>query len=213
MHTCGAQNQRRTLWDYMEMVISLWSPGGMSKLTFRLWMFCVTFGSDTTTSTITHLMYHLACSQTMFTKLQKELDKLPELSDRHLMSVELLDAIIFETLRLHPATPAGVPRVTSSNGLTIDGTYIPPDTVVTVPLFTLFRGSLRSTRQSLAGTMLTILSLGIRWTFIQAAHWVYSRAMDHIPRTGKRSICLYSLSYWWALSQSPLPKLVLIAKY
>ncbi|CAG8025211.1 unnamed protein product [Penicillium salamii] len=96
-------------------------------------------GSDTTTSTITHLMYHLACSQTMFTKLQKELDKLPELSDRHLMSVELLDAIIFETLRLHPATPAGVPRVTSSNGLTIDGTYIPPDTVVTVPLFTLFR--------------------------------------------------------------------------
>ncbi|CAG8020572.1 unnamed protein product [Penicillium salamii] len=61
------------------------------------------------------------------------------IAGRHLMSIELLDAVIFEALRLHPATPTGLPRVTSSSGLTIDGTYIPPDTVVTVPLFTLFR--------------------------------------------------------------------------
>jgi cytochrome P450 len=70
------------------------------------------------------------------------LEKLPEFNDKSLMSVELLDAVINETLRLHPATPAGLQRTTSDNGLTINETYIPQNVVVTVPLYTLFRGLL-----------------------------------------------------------------------
>lgn len=96
--------------------------------------------SDTTSSTITHLLFHLARDRELSTKLQQELDKLPRLHDRDLISIELLDAVIFETLRLHPATPAGLSRTTSENGLMVNDTYIPYDVVVTVPLYTLFRG-------------------------------------------------------------------------
>lgn len=97
-------------------------------------------GSDTTASTITHLLFYLACHKPLTQKLQARLDTLDELTDESLRNVELLDACISETLRLCPAVPAGVQRETPKEGLYIGNRYIPGNTIVKVPMYTLFRG-------------------------------------------------------------------------
>jgi cytochrome P450 len=97
-------------------------------------------GSDTTASTITHLLFYLACNKPLTQKLQAQLDKLDELNDERLRDVELLDACISETLRLRPAVPAGVQRETPKEGMYIGDRYIPGNTIVKVPMYTLFRG-------------------------------------------------------------------------
>ncbi|KAJ5510414.1 Cytochrome P450 [Penicillium expansum] len=85
-------------------------------------------GSDTTSTTLSHLWFHLASHKPLVQRLQKELDTLKELNDDALSKIDLLDAAIHETLRLHP-----------SKGLTIGKTYVPGNTIVQVPLYTMFR--------------------------------------------------------------------------
>ncbi|KAJ5961306.1 uncharacterized protein N7479_008456 [Penicillium vulpinum] len=96
-------------------------------------------GSDTTASTITHMLFYLACNKPLTRKLQAQLDKLDELKDETLRDVELLDACINETLRLCPAVPAGVQRETPEEGIHIGDRYVPGKTIVKVPMYTLFR--------------------------------------------------------------------------
>jgi hypothetical protein len=96
--------------------------------------------SDTTAATLTNLFFHLATDPIWQTKLQAELDALPELSQEQLTKAKLLDALINETLRLHPAVPSGTQRLTPSEGLQIGDRYIPGDVMVCVPTHTLFRG-------------------------------------------------------------------------
>ena len=54
-------------------------------------------------------------------------------------AISYLDAIINETLRLKPAVPGGVPRVTPASGLQIDEVFIPGDTNVIVPAYAIQR--------------------------------------------------------------------------
>ncbi|KAL3442746.1 cytochrome P450 monooxygenase [Aspergillus insuetus] len=96
-------------------------------------------GSDTTAATLTNLFFHLATDPVWQTKLQAELDALPDLSQEQLTKPKLLDALINETLRLHPAVPSGTQRTTPPEGLQIGDRYIPGDVMVCVPTHTLFR--------------------------------------------------------------------------
>ncbi|KAB8252456.1 cytochrome P450 [Aspergillus flavus] len=96
-------------------------------------------GSDTTAATLTNLFFHLAADHTWQAKLQEELDALPELTQEKVTGVELLDALINETLRLHPAVPSGTQRLTPPEGLQIGDKYIPGDVMVCIPTHTLFR--------------------------------------------------------------------------
>ncbi|KAL3483753.1 cytochrome P450 monooxygenase [Aspergillus germanicus] len=96
-------------------------------------------GSDTTAATLTNLFFHLATDPIWQTKLQAELDALPELSQEQLTKAKLLDALINETLRLHPAVPSGTQRTTPPEGLQVGDRYIPGDVMVCVPTHTLFR--------------------------------------------------------------------------
>jgi cytochrome P450 len=89
---------------------------------------------------LTNLFFHLATDPIWQTKLQAELDALPELSQEQLTKAKLLDALINETLRLHPAVPSGTQRTTPPEGLRIGDRYIPGDVMVCVPTHTLFRG-------------------------------------------------------------------------
>lgn len=50
-----------------------------------------------------------------------------------------LDWIIYETLRLKPSVPAGLTRLTPADGIWIDEVYIPGDTIVSVPAYTIHR--------------------------------------------------------------------------
>jgi len=53
--------------------------------------------------------------------------------------IPYLDAVINETLRLKPAIPGGVPRVTPASGIQIDEVFIPGDVNVIVPAYAIHR--------------------------------------------------------------------------
>lgn len=89
---------------------------------------------------MTHPFFHLARDKKLTEELQRQLDALSNHNDDSLAELEFLDAIIHEALRLHPAVPSGVQRLTSAEGLTVGETYIPGHTLVQVPLHTVFRG-------------------------------------------------------------------------
>jgi len=61
-----------------------------------------------------------------------------------LSKLKHLDAVINEAMRLHPAVPSGVQRQTPPEGLLIGNTFIPGNTIMKVPLHTVFRGMFRS---------------------------------------------------------------------
>ncbi|KAJ5308716.1 Cytochrome P450 [Penicillium antarcticum] len=91
-------------------------------------------GSDTTAAALTNILFHLVKNQALYKELQTELESyLPELSYVKLTSSKLLDAVINETLRLHPAVPSGVQRVTPAEGIKIGETYIPGNTMRLFP--------------------------------------------------------------------------------
>lgn len=97
-------------------------------------------GSDTTAATITHLFYHLAKDKTCVQKLREEIATLN--GDFHassLQKLQYMNAVINETLRLHPPTPGGVQRQTPPDGLKIGKHFIPGGVSVTTPLYTLLR--------------------------------------------------------------------------
>ncbi|KAJ5919142.1 cytochrome P450 oxidoreductase [Penicillium verhagenii] len=96
-------------------------------------------GSDTTAATMTNVFYELAKDLPLQRALQAELDALPDISTDQLSGLKFLDAIINETLRLHPLIPSGLQRMTPRQGIQIGDTYIPGDVMVAMPMHTLFR--------------------------------------------------------------------------
>ncbi|CAI7641908.1 unnamed protein product [Penicillium pancosmium] len=96
-------------------------------------------GSDTTAATLTNMFFHIASEPSLQTELQAELDALPDLSQDKMAGVKLLEAVINETLRLHPAVPSGTQRMTPPEGISIGDRYIPGDIMVCIPPHTMFR--------------------------------------------------------------------------
>jgi hypothetical protein len=102
--------------------------------------------SDTTAEVLTTLFFELSQHQDQIPKLRDELDTYfattPITDPVTLGKLEHLNAVITEAMRLHPPVAGGTQRQTPKEGLTIGGTYIPGETIVQVPLHTLFRGML-----------------------------------------------------------------------
>jgi cytochrome P450 len=93
-------------------------------------IFGMTFAAvDTTATVMTYIMYELSCHPEWQDKLRSELlaakldDKGYEVSE--LYKLPILNAVIDETLRLHPPAIAGMPRITPPEGATIDGLSLP----------------------------------------------------------------------------------------
>ena len=86
---------------------------------------------DTTSTTLTYMFWELARNPSWQDRLRKELvaplpanDKmLPRF--RELDDLPVLDAVINEALRLHPAAPASLQRETPVGGKQLDGYFIP----------------------------------------------------------------------------------------
>lgn len=97
-------------------------------------------GSDSVAATLIHTFFQLAHDPALVQRLQSEFDALPNLENDSLMTVAHLDAVINETMRLHPPVPSGTQRVTPEEGLHIGKHYIPGDVIVQVPSYTVFRG-------------------------------------------------------------------------
>ncbi|KAF5592963.1 pisatin demethylase cytochrome P450 [Fusarium subglutinans] len=100
-------------------------------------------GSDTTSVTLTCLFFLLATNKNACVRLQEEIDDLfsssSEPSHSSFSKLTYLQACIDETLRLFPPVPSGLQRMTPAEGLRAGDIFIPGNTVVTVPSYTLYR--------------------------------------------------------------------------
>lgn len=82
-------------------------------------MLAIGAGSDTTATAISNAMYYLISHPTTFSRLRAELDQASETPTAYdqpidpgkLVDLKYLQAVINETLRLQPAVPNGVPRI------------------------------------------------------------------------------------------------------
>ncbi|KAI7772214.1 hypothetical protein LZL87_014124 [Fusarium oxysporum] len=104
----------------------------------------VVAGSDTTSASLTCALFELARHPHVYQKLRREVDEFLKQEDAPhshsaLAKLKYLQAIIDETMRLYPAIPSGLQRITPPQGLQIDGTFIPGNTIVQTPPYTLNR--------------------------------------------------------------------------
>ncbi|KAK4550276.1 hypothetical protein LTR36_003243 [Oleoguttula mirabilis] len=117
-----------------------------------LWLLPV----DTIAATLTCLFFQLAEAPECLATLQQEIDDAFNKSDNadsaDLWKLPYLDAVINETLRLHPPVPSGVQRMTPTEGFQIGDTFIPGDCIVQVPTYTMHRGMLSSPAPSTGGS-------------------------------------------------------------
>ncbi|QSS56910.1 benzoate 4-monooxygenase cytochrome P450 [Histoplasma capsulatum var. duboisii H88] len=106
----------------------------------------ITAGSDTVAATLTALIYILATHPDKQALLQQELDTLltgiDDISYQKLSipnGSPMLEGVILETLRLYPGAPGGMQRMTPPEGARIAGRWIPGNTLVSTPTYTLHR--------------------------------------------------------------------------
>ena len=90
------------------------------------------------------MFYHLALNPEMQRKLQAEIDahfgSSAVVDNNTLAELPYLQAVMEEAMRLNPVVPGGTQRVTPPEGLRIGEIFIPGDTIVQTPAFTMFRG-------------------------------------------------------------------------
>ena len=103
--------------------------------------------SDTTSATLSCALLELARKPEHIAKLREELapyipDASAEVQHEKIAHLNHLNGIINETLRLHPPVPAAMHRKTPSEGIEIDGTYIPGNMTVACSQHVLGRGKL-----------------------------------------------------------------------
>ncbi|KAF4545568.1 Cytochrome P450 [Lasiodiplodia theobromae] len=94
-------------------------------------------GSDTTATTLTHILFYLCKHPEVQKKLQTKLDVVMpnrEWTFESAKSVSYVDDIINEALRLKPALLTGGYRTTPPHGIVVDGVHIPGNTNVFVPV-------------------------------------------------------------------------------
>lgn len=96
--------------------------------------------TDTTGNTMTYALYRLCCHPEWQDKLRAEIRgsgaKAADFSFQTLQSLPVLNGIVMETLRLHPAAPSALPRITTGRGADIAGTRVPEKTLVSMQAFT-----------------------------------------------------------------------------
>lgn len=90
------------------------------------------------------MFFELSQNPKALQALQKEVDDLYATTENidaiTLSKLRYMDAVINETLRLHPPVPSGLQRMTPPEGLQIDQTFIPGNTILQIPSYTMYRG-------------------------------------------------------------------------
>lgn len=104
-------------------------------------------GSDTTAATLTCLFYNFATQPEKYKTLQKEVDEFftseatsSDFDTAALGKLEYLQACIDESLRLFPPVMSGLQRQTPPQGIQIGKRFIPGNTIVMTPTYTMCRG-------------------------------------------------------------------------
>lgn len=97
-------------------------------------------GTDTTSTTLTYLVWCVCSRLALRDALVQELSNLsPDLSDFDLKTLPLLNNIINETLRLYAPTSSALPREVPAGGAHLAGHWMPEGTTVSCQAYTLHR--------------------------------------------------------------------------
>ncbi|RYP59875.1 hypothetical protein DL770_010126 [Monosporascus sp. CRB-9-2] len=100
----------------------------------------VVAGSDTTSNTLTYLVWQTCRHPAVKEKLVKEATSLPDNFTTHqLKDLPYLNLVISETLRLHSAAPAGLSRAVPPEGAMIGGYSLPRGAIVVSQAWSLHR--------------------------------------------------------------------------
>ncbi|PGH09797.1 hypothetical protein GX51_00484 [Blastomyces parvus] len=98
-------------------------------------------GSDTTSITISAILFHLSRNPDALNKLtsiiRSTFSSLDEIKAKALNNIPYLRACLDEGMRLSPVVPAYLPRQVLPGGLTIDKDHFPAGTVVNTPPYTI----------------------------------------------------------------------------
>jgi cytochrome P450 len=94
-------------------------------------------GTDTTGNTLTYLFWDMANSPEWQTRLREEIKTAigdhDDFEYKAISELPILDAIVQEILRVRPAVPSSLQRLTPENGGVIDGVFIPPQVCCSNP--------------------------------------------------------------------------------
>ncbi|KAJ1332960.1 azaphilone biosynthesis cytochrome P450 monooxygenase [Microdochium nivale] len=97
-------------------------------------------GSDTTSTTLTYLVWAVCRHPKVRKQLVAEVAALPEdFTQADLKSLHFMSLVIWETLRLFAAAPTSLPRVVPPGGAGIDGHWLPGGTIVSTTAYVLHR--------------------------------------------------------------------------
>lgn len=104
----------------------------------------ITAGSDTTAAALTFALYHLASEPALAEQMRSELfsngiDSAQVAKPTALQHLPYLNAVIQETLRMHPPIPNGVFRDSPAQGLTCGDRYIPGNVTILTPTYVIQR--------------------------------------------------------------------------
>ncbi|KAF7859531.1 uncharacterized protein EAF02_010979 [Botrytis sinoallii] len=97
-------------------------------------------GTDTTTMTLTFLVYHILRNQKLQRQLEDEVDTLPnDFEAKDVEGLQLLNAVIQEGLRLWGAGSGSLPRTVPQEGVELDGYFLPGSMTVSTQTYTIHR--------------------------------------------------------------------------
>ena len=86
-------------------------------------------GSETSSTCLATITYHLAKDHSITGKLQEEIrntfTSYSEINAASTSSLEYLHAVILEGLRIYPPLPFALPRLVPEGGDTVDGHFLP----------------------------------------------------------------------------------------
>jgi tryprostatin B 6-hydroxylase len=114
--------------------------------------------SDTVAPTLVFAIYQLALNPDKAEKLYQEVKDVSIKDLATLKKLPYLNAVIMETLRLHPAVPTGGNRDTPPEGMMIDGTFIPGNTTIVAPRYVLSRRKLNPPMELFQKDMVVMLT-------------------------------------------------------
>lgn len=97
-------------------------------------------GSDTTSNTLSYLVWAVCNHPEIKAKLTAELQTLhPDYAEADLRGLAYLDHVIRETMRRYPVAPSALPRVVPPGGSTLSGYWLPEGVTVSAQSTTMHR--------------------------------------------------------------------------
>ncbi|KAF2962750.1 hypothetical protein GQX73_g10822 [Xylaria multiplex] len=86
-------------------------------------------GSDTTSTTLSSLLFYLLKNEPIMTRLTNEIRntfrRYEEITYNSTVSLPYLRAALLEAMRIYPPVPIGLPRIVPEGGDTVDGVFLP----------------------------------------------------------------------------------------